>query len=85
MEKIMEAIAPDLGGGKSPTEDFSEILLSALRCAILRAKLDANEFHTIGLALRNHAISPDGAIDWLTDAGLIGQVISSMPNEQRPD
>jgi hypothetical protein len=72
----MEAIATNDGERKAPPDDISEMLLSALRCATLRAKLDANEFTTIGIALRSRAITPDDAIVWLTDAGLIGQVIS---------
>jgi hypothetical protein len=51
------------------------MLLSALRCAALRAKLDANEFTTIGIAVNSHAITPDDAIEWLADAGLIDQVM----------
>jgi hypothetical protein len=61
----------------SPTaaENETKFLLAALRGAILRAKLDINEFTSIGLALRNRMISPDGAIEWLEDSGLIGQVL----------
>jgi hypothetical protein len=53
----------------------TELLLSALRSAVIRAKLDANQFETIGIALRNRFVSPEGALAWLEDAGLIGQVI----------
>jgi len=55
--------------------DETEFLLAALRGAILRAKLDINEFTSIGLALRSRLISPDGAIEWLQGSGLVGQVL----------
>jgi hypothetical protein len=55
--------------------DETEFLLAALRAAILRARLDINEFTSIGLALRSRMISPDGAIEWLQGSGLVGQLI----------
>ena len=79
----MEAIATNEGGCKASPNDISEMLLSALHCATLRAKLDANEFTTIGIALRSRAITPDDALVWLADAGLIDQVITDGINEQR--
>ena len=51
------------------------MLLSALRSAVIRAKLDANELQTIGIALRSHMISPGEAVAWLMDIGLVTQVI----------
>jgi hypothetical protein len=61
----------------------TELILSALRSATLRAKLDANEFETIGIALRAGMISPKGAIEWLEDSGLVDQVFTESLNEQR--
>jgi hypothetical protein len=52
-----------------------DVLLSALRSAVLIAKLDANELQTIGIALRSNMISPEDAIAWLVDIGLVTQVI----------
>ena len=49
-------------------------LLTALRTAALRCDLDKNEIVTIGTALRNDWITPEYAIGWLMDIGLIGQV-----------
>jgi hypothetical protein len=53
-----------------------EFLLSAIRSAVIRAKLDANELSTIGVALSGDMIGPDDAISWLEDIGLVGQVLN---------
>jgi hypothetical protein len=53
----------------------TEILLAALRSAAPRCKLDENEITTIGASLRAGWISPEYAIAWLQDIGLIDQVI----------
>jgi hypothetical protein len=63
----------------APAEDGkTELLLASLRGAILRARLDINEFTTIGSALRSGMITPDEAIEWLRESGLIGQVDQSL-------
>ena len=54
--------------------DPKNLLLSALRSAVLRAELDANELKTIGTALKCDAITPAYALVWLQDVGLIQQV-----------
>jgi hypothetical protein len=51
-----------------------ELILSAIRSAVIRAKLDANELSTIGVALSGDMIGPDDALSWLADIGLITQV-----------
>jgi len=51
-------------------------LLTALRTAVLRCDLDRNEIISIGTALKNDWISPECAISWLMDIGLIDQVIA---------
>ena len=53
-----------------------QALLLALRAGVLRARLDANQLLTIGTALRNGWISPECAIAWLGDIGLVDQVIA---------
>ena len=47
-----------------------EYLLSAMRCARLRASLLINEIDTIGCALKHELVTPDVALDWLGDAGV---------------
>ena len=59
-----------------------DVLLSALRSGALRAKLDANELQTIGIALRSHMISPEDAIAWLADIGLVTQVFPDREVQQ---
>jgi len=71
----MQGITISEARDKPAASDYSEMLLSALRCATLRARLDANEFQTIGIALRSRAITADDAMQWLSDSGLISQVI----------
>jgi hypothetical protein len=63
--------------------DETEFLLAAIRGAILRAQLDANEFKSIGLALRSGWITPDCAMEWLATAGLIDQVILDNTNDRQ--
>jgi hypothetical protein len=67
-----------MSNNNSDTEiqEISQLLLSAIRTAILRAKVDANEIETIGIALRNHLITPDYAVQWLADVGLVDQVLA---------
>jgi hypothetical protein len=54
--------------------DSKALLLSALRCAVLRAELDSNELKTIGIALKADLITCEYAVTWLSDVGLISQV-----------
>jgi hypothetical protein len=55
----------------------AELILAALRSAVLRCKLDQNELVTIGIALRDGWITPACAIGWLNEIGLVDQVIKS--------
>ena len=73
-------VSAAVGGGEARTlpvgnSTEGDVLLSALRSAAIRAKLDANELQTIGIALRSHMISPEEAVAWLMDIGLVTQVI----------
>jgi hypothetical protein len=49
----------------------SDLLLAALRSSTLRAQLDANELKTVSIALRGGMITPEYAIEWLHDLGLV--------------
>ena len=66
-----------MGNTNSQTEKqaISELFLAALRSAALRAKLDANEIETINTALKSGLITPEYALAWLHDIGLVDQVI----------
>lgn len=48
-----------------------EYALSAVRTAVLRARLIASEAETIGIALKNEMISVDAAFVWARDAGAL--------------
>lgn len=62
----------------SPTTPANEIpsdyALSALRAGALRARLIATEADTIGIALLHGFVSPEGALLWARDAGIIDLV-----------
>ena len=51
-------------------------LLTALRAATARCDLDKNELISIRTALKNDWISPEYALGWLMDIGLIDQVVA---------
>src|SRR5213075_450746 len=51
-----------------------DYVLAALRSAALRTRLAANEIDTIGLALRSELITPEAALLWARDAGVIDLV-----------
>ena len=57
------------------TQAVSELLLLAIWSAVLRAQIDANELKTVGHALSAGWITPDHAVEWLHDRGLVDQVI----------
>jgi len=48
-----------------------EYALSAIRTAVLQARLIVSEAETIGIALKNEIISPDAALLWARDAGVL--------------
>jgi hypothetical protein len=60
---------------QTETLAISELFLAALRSAALRAKLDANEIEAIDTALKSGLITPEYAMVWLHDIGLVDQVI----------
>jgi hypothetical protein len=47
--------------------DPRELVLAQLRVSSLRCKLCANEIDTIGVALKGGFISPECAVEWLSD------------------
>jgi hypothetical protein len=59
--------------GKSPVDSSGErdLMISALRVATARARLAANEFDTIGISLRQRAITCSQALEWAREEGLI--------------
>jgi hypothetical protein len=52
-------------------QDKREYLLAELRAAALRARLWQADIDAIGLALKAQLISPDQAVEHLSDCGLL--------------
>ena len=60
---------------RTETQPFSDFLLGLIHAAALRCDLDATELNSVSVALQNNWIDPEQACAWLTDAGLIHEVI----------
>jgi len=54
---------------------FAVFFTNAIRSAVLRANSDSNKLTSIGLALRNGWITAEGAVVWLSEIGLVDQVV----------
>jgi hypothetical protein len=51
-----------------------EFLITALRAASARARLQGNVFDTIGVSLKHRMVDVDGAVAWLVEEGLLEHV-----------
>ena len=60
--------------------DKREYLLAELRAAALRARLWQADIDAVGLALKAGLISPDQAVEHLSDCGLL--LLLAVPHEQ---
>jgi hypothetical protein len=58
-----------------------EYLLAALRAATARAKLIANQLDTIGVALRQRAITVEDAMLWARDEGILDMLQFGPPSK----
>ena len=58
-----------------PDQAFSNFILNLVRPAAVRAKLDASELASVGLALSHGWISAEGAVAWLSELGLDAAVL----------
>jgi hypothetical protein len=59
------------GEGASNGVTYKEFLLAALRVASLRAKTMDAELVSVGIALKGDLITPDAAMQWVHDEGLM--------------
>jgi hypothetical protein len=64
------------------TNGEREFLLSVFRAATARSKLISNTLDSIGLALRQRAISPDEALQWARDEGILELLQFGPPSKQ---
>jgi len=69
MTDIAKALAP--GKSNVDTSGERDLMLSALRAASARARLATNELDTIGVSLRQKAITCAQALEWARDEGLL--------------
>ena len=60
-----------------PSSGFSDFILHRLHVAGLRAKIIANEFDAIGIALRDGLIDTEGALAMLDEGGLLTLIEAS--------
>jgi hypothetical protein len=61
--------------------DPRELMIAQLRVASLRCKLCANEIDVIGVALKGNFISPECALEWVSNLeepvpGLLREVVA---------
>jgi len=61
---------------------FRKYVLAEIRCALVRAKLYANEIERIGIALKGGIVDPESAVAMMADAGTLGFL---MRNEEEDD
>jgi hypothetical protein len=58
-----------------------EYLMQVLRAATARAKLISNQLDTIGVALRQKAVSVEDAMLWAADEGLLDMLQFGPPSK----
>jgi hypothetical protein len=63
------------------TNGDREYLLSVLRAATARAKLISNQLDSIGLALRQRAITVEDALQWAVDEQIIDLLQFGPPSK----
>ena len=66
------------------TRDRGEYLLAELRAAALRARLWQADIDAVGLALKAGLISPDQAVEHLSDCGLLRLLAVREEQEAAP-
>jgi hypothetical protein len=71
--------APSPIGKSQDTPGERDLLLSALRVAAARAKLEVNLFESVGISLRQKAINCAGALQWLKDENVLDLVQFGPP------
>ena len=63
------------------TNGDREYLMQVLRAATAEAKLIANQLDTIGMALRQRAITVEDAMAWARDEGIINLLKFGPPSK----
>ena len=63
------------------TNGDREYLMQVLRAATARAKLISNTLDTIGIALRQRAVSVEDAMQWCMDEGILDLLQFGPPSK----
>jgi hypothetical protein len=63
------------------TNGDREYLMQVLRAATARAKLISNQLNTIGVALRQKAVTVEDALQWAHDEGIIDLLQFGPPSK----
>ena len=63
------------------TNGDREYLLSVLRAATARSKLISNQLDSIGIALRQRAVSVEDALQWAHDEGILDLLQFGPPSK----
>jgi hypothetical protein len=63
------------------TNGDREYLMQVLRAATARAKLISNQLDTIGVALRQKAVTVEDALQWAHDEGIIDLLQFGPPSK----
>ena len=61
-------------------ETHRDFMLSALRAASLRARMNAADLDSIGIALKARMVTADQAVKWLKDIGAL-DFVGMIPEE----
>jgi hypothetical protein len=69
---LQQGSAP--GKSKMDSAGEREILIHSLRLAVARSRLVTNVFETVGVSLRHKQITPEAAMEWLRDEGLLSHI-----------
>jgi hypothetical protein len=67
-------------------ETHRDFMLSALRAASLRARMNAADLDSIGIALKARMLTADQAVKWLKDIGAleyVGMIPEAIMREKK--
>jgi hypothetical protein len=64
--------AAEVRGTSADAVSFRKYVLAEMRCALMRARLYANEIERIGIALKGGIVGPESAMVMMAEAGALG-------------
>jgi hypothetical protein len=81
MASLLNPVSP-VKSSLGETNGDREYLLAVLRAATARSKLICNQLDTIGIALRQRAVSVADAMLWAKDKGVLDLVDFGPPSKK---